>query len=292
LTDWNRASALQEMLERISEAPYTGQFQHTLRLQQVQRRLGEIRTRLQLPSSAEARAVYEEALRQRAEDPWLHHNYAEFLAATGDLAQAAAQMRRVCDLLPHHYAAYYQLGRLLARQRNDTEARQALEEARRRQPTLAEIHVELGQIDARQGKLQEALERYAVALECQPNLARVHLLRASVLEDQHRREEAIESLREAIRLRPGYAEAHYLLGIELTLTGRLPEARSAFEEAVRIRPTHAPAHVKLGITLARQGETRKALGHLQEALRLDPQNSEARQFLGTVQQFREITSDR
>jgi len=84
-----------------------------------------------------ARAVYEDALRQRPQDHWLHHNYAEFLVGVGDLPQAIVQMQAVRDLLPYHHAAYFQLGRLLARQKQFIAAREYLEDAlrlRRRSP--------------------------------------------------------------------------------------------------------------------------------------------------------------
>ncbi len=282
LTDWNRYAALEEISRRLSDAPYTNQLDAARRLQDLHQQLADLKRRLQPDAAPAARLAYEEALQRRPRDPWLHHNYAEFLTACGDLAQATTQLEAVRDLLPQHYAAYLQLGRLLVVQKRYDEALRSLQAASRLRPDAADIYLELGQVYSRQGKLDLALEQYAIVLRAQPDHAGVRLLRAQILERQNKRDQAIQSLREAVRLQPSYREAHDLLGIELGLKGKLPEAQAQFEEVVRLRPEEADGHLNLGISLARQKRYDAALAEFQTVLRLDPRNPKAREFVSTI----------
>lgn len=284
LTDWNRYAAWEEVARRLSGAPYTNQLNQAQHLQQLRGQLAGLKGRLQPSAYADARRVYEAALQKSPQDHWLHHNYAEFLSAIGEPAQATVQLEAVRDLLPDHYAAYLQLGRLLVLQGKFEEALQSLQTASRLRPDVVDMYLELGQVYSRLGRLDDALKQYAIVMKIQSDNAGVRLLRAQILERQHKRPEAIQSLREAIRLRSSYCEAHDLLGIELGLDGKLAEAEAEFAEVVRLRPDKADGHLNLGISLARQERYAEAMDQFQTALRLDPENAKAREFVATLEQ--------
>jgi tetratricopeptide (TPR) repeat protein len=279
LTDWNQQTVLQEIGRRLSDPPFVTQANQAVRMRRLGALLAACTGRLQPAAVAEARAVYEDALRRRPEDHWLHHNYAEFLVGVGDLPQAILQMQAVRDLLPYHHAAYFQLGRLLARQMQFAAARESLEAALRLRPDVAEIHLELGQLAASQGKWDEALSCLVAARRAHADSARVEMLTAKVLEQQGKRPAAIQSLREAVRLQPGSWEARELLGIELGLDGKYAEAGGQFEAVVRLRPDYAEGHLNLGIALGRQQRLAEAREQLDVTLQLDPQNQRARALL-------------
>jgi tetratricopeptide (TPR) repeat protein len=279
LTDWNRQTVLQEIGRRLSDPPFVTQANQADRMRRLGARLAACAGRLQPAAAVEARAVYEDALRRRPQDHWLHHNYSEFLVGVGDLEQAAHQMQVVRDLLPYHHAAYFQLGRLFARQKQFAAARESLEAALRLRPDVAEIHLELGQVAASQGKWDEALTCLAAARRAHADGGRIAMLTAKVLEQQGKRSAAIQSLREAVRLQPESWEARELLGIELGLDGKYSEAGEQFEAVVRLRPDYAEGHLNLGIALGRQQRLAEAREQLGVALRLDPQNQRARALI-------------
>jgi len=283
LTEWNRHAALEEMQRRILDALFTNQINHAVQLDHFRRQLAETRARMQAQTPSEVRLCYEEAIRNRPADHWLHHNYAEYLNNSGDLAQAAAQMRQVRDLILHHFAAHLHLGRLLARQKQFEEARESLEAALIRRPDLAEAHVELGQIAAREKQFEEALAHFDAAIQRRPKSAQVHLRRADVLMALGRREPALDSLRDATLLHPAFWEARYLLGIELAKDGKIAEARSQLSEVVRLRPHHLLARLNLGNVLVRQGCVEEALTQFREVLRLDPGNQTARESVAALE---------
>ena len=282
LTDWNRCTILEDIERRLSDAPFTNQADHAVSLRKLQTRLAECQARLRPQAVRTARLTYQQAIQKQPCDHWLHHNYAEFLAAIGNLAQAAEQMRLVCDLLPQHYSGPLQLGRLLARQGRFEEAAKAFETALAARPGFGDVYVELGQVRARQGRFKEALQAYSLAERSNVDPARICLLRAQVFEEQQKRFEAVQSLREAIRLRPAYWEAHDRLGLELAVQGRFHEAAMEFEEVVRLRPDQAEGHLNLGIALARQSRFDEALAQFQTTRRLEPQNEKARDFIEAV----------
>ncbi len=286
LTDWNRAAVLEGMLGRLREAPFTAQLHADARLRRLEEALAAVRQGLTPVAQAEARAVYETALRRAPEDFYLPENYAEFLEAVGEPAAALAQWERVSALLPHHFKSWYHRGRLLARLRKNTEARAALDQALTLRPDLAAAHLELAGLDVAEGHLVAALQRCEQAARLQPGEAQVHLRRADVLARMQRRDEAQAALRTAVEVQPTSWEAQYLLGVELALNEKLQEAEAAFAEVVRLRPTHVLGRLNLGIALAKQARFDEAEVQLNEVLKLDPLNQRALQSLDTLRKLR------
>ena len=283
LTDWNRYTILEEISKRMSEAPFTRQLEHRTRMDEITASMNELAGRMDASAAKAARATFNEILKQRPQDPYLHHNFAEFLLKIGDLETAATQMRKVCELLPDSYAGYLQLGRLLARQKKYAEAQTSLSTALRLRSDTFDVRMELGEVLAARNQLDEAIDQFQEARKLRGgDNARLLLLEADARARQHKIPQAVDLLREAITLKPDYADAYELLGIELAADNRFSEAQGQFEELVRLRPNYADGRVNLGIALARQQRFAAALEQFDAALKLDPQNSQAREFMSTV----------
>ncbi len=288
LTDWNRFLVLEKALARVLEAPFTGQLDHDTQLERMTNQLREIKVRLQPADAAEARAVGAEALRQRPGDHWLHQKYAELLEAVGDQPQAAAEWAKVRDLLPHHFAAYYQLGRLLAARRNWTEAEPPLLRAVALRPDSGESWLELGQVHAAQDQFNLALRDYEQARLLLPQNYRVFFQTGRALSKSGRRDEAIQDFRRAVALGPkNFWDGRYALGEELAFAGRTAEAIGEFEEVLRLKPRYAPARLNLGVALVRQRRWAEAQLEFEEVTRLQPENKAARDYLRQLQSARQ-----
>jgi tetratricopeptide (TPR) repeat protein len=279
LTDWNRVSAMEDIAKRLADAPYLDQCDHAVQNQAFLGQLADLKKRLSAGAAAAARQVYETAIQRRPQDHWLRHNYAEFLAATGDGVAATAQMSQVRALIPHHYMIYIQLGRLLARQNQLSQAQKILFQAIPISPTREEAYLELSYVEAAQGQLEAALHHLDVAQRFRPSDAQVPLRRADILAAHKKRPEAILSLREAIRLRPAAWEIHYRLAVELAADEQTPAAQTEFETVLRLRPDHVLARLNQGNMLARQNRYDEARACFEEALRLEPSNENARKLL-------------
>ncbi len=268
----------------MADAPFSNQAGHEARLGRVEQRLRETQTRLQSSSPSDLRVIYEEALKSRPHDHWLHHNYAEYLTRVGELAQATIEMEQVCKLVPHHYSGYFHKGRLQVLQKQYGEACQSLETALELRPEFTDIYLELARASASRGDPEAGLKYCDLARQRHFDDGRVHVLNATILESLKRRNEAVQSLHEAIRIQPTLCEAHNMLGGELALEGRFAEAQKEYDEVVRLQPGYAEGHLNLGIALAREGRLADAIAEFQHTLHLDPQNRRAQEFLVAVEQ--------
>jgi tetratricopeptide (TPR) repeat protein len=111
LTDWNRYAVIESVLRRTSDAPYTNQLTSLEDRRFLAGQLAELRTRMTPDQYPNAYALYREALSRRTDDFRLHENYAEFLEAIDHLSEAVTEWETVRGLIPHHFAAYANLGR-------------------------------------------------------------------------------------------------------------------------------------------------------------------------------------
>jgi tetratricopeptide (TPR) repeat protein len=278
LTDWNRLSVVEEVIGRIKQPPLSAQSNNSQRLQALEAWAASLRQSTKSNPPAEARLVYVEALKRAPADHGLHEAFAEFLEDTRDLAQAAAERQRVCELIPQYYFPYYSLATVLKDQGKLGPAREALLRALELNPGSGDVRLELGIVCAREGKWENALREFDAVRSALPEDPRVLLYRGEVLRKLNRRGESLESLREAIRLAPDYWEAHYRLGEELAQAGDAPGAITEFKAALRSHPDYAKTHLSLGAALARTGRLQEAVAEFDEALRLDPENKQALEF--------------
>lgn len=289
LTDWNRVAVIQDVIRRMHQPPFTGQSNRARRLASLQAWEQAVRQRMDTNAAARARAVYLAALKQAPDDHRLHENFAEFLEAVGDLPLATAEWQQVCDLIPQHHLAFFQVGRLSARQGRMAEAETALRRAVTLRPDLSAGWFELGRLHAAEGRFAVALADFERSRRLVPQYDRVYYEIGLVYSKLNRGAEAINSFRQALRLDPNSWEARSRLGEELAFAGQVAAARSEFEQVIRLKPDYALAHLNLGVALFKLRRVGEARQQFAEALRLDPQNQRAADYLrqlDPVKQFK------
>ena len=161
LTDWNRVSVFEEVGRRLRRPPFAGQLENAARLETVSAQVQALRQGMTAAAIEQARGVYLEALRRAPADPCLHEGYAEFLEATHETKAITAEWRRVCELLPHYYLPFLNLGEALRDQGQLAEATESLQRAAVLAPRAAtEVRQELGTVYARQSQWAKALAEY------------------------------------------------------------------------------------------------------------------------------------
>jgi len=279
LTDWNRREVYNEMLQRLSQPPFTGQPDNGARLARMRTKLAELRKQLTSTNAAAASRVYTQAIEARPEDFRLHCNLAEFLESTRNLPGATEAWRRVQSLIPHHHVGYYQVGRLLAEQGQREEGRKSLNRALALRPDLGAGWYELGVLCIAEGHYEEALVHLARARRLVPQDSQIPLQSAKALSRLKRSADAIQQAREAVLLDPDSWQARSFLGEELAFAGQHDEARQEFEAVLKLNPRYALGHLNLGVSLFKLGKRTEAVREFEEALRLDPQLALARQYL-------------
>jgi tetratricopeptide (TPR) repeat protein len=283
LTDWDRFRVWKDVLGRISEPPFTGQLNHPEQMAAAQEKLMGLRARLTKESGAQARTVYEEALKAAPEDYFIQANFAKLCEDTGDLDGAVAGWQRVSELIPFAAGPYYYAGKLQARQGKLDQALQSLASALELKPDLPQAISEKGQVLVKQQRTEEGLTLLDRAAALQPANARLKVSQAEALARLNRRAESVARLREALVLQPGYAEAHYLLGVEMAVAGNVREAAEQFADVVKLTPDYPLGHLNLGIALAKLGSVDWAVVQFRETLRLEPENKKAAEYLANLE---------
>ena len=85
-------------------------------------KLDEAKSMMNTQTPEQARQMYEQALALAPDDYFLHGNFERFLEKGGYLAQAIAEAKRCCELVPQLPGGYYYTGTLLVREGKITEA--------------------------------------------------------------------------------------------------------------------------------------------------------------------------
>ena len=275
LTDWNRVSILEDVLQRIQRPPFSAQTGAAQRVARLRNEITETRQRLTEGAAAQARETYVRALGRAPDDFRLHANYAEFLEARHELKPAIAERKAVCELIPDYYFPYYCLGVDLKEAGALAEAREALLKAAAMKPDEGDVWLELGIVCARQADWERARRELQVARRFSPEDPQAALFLGEVLWKLGRQSEAMASLREAIRLAPSDWQPHYRLASDSAQQGQLSEAATEYREAIRLNPAGVKARLGLATVLLNLGRQLEASQQLDEALKLEPDNQAA-----------------
>lgn len=282
ITDWNKLGVAQEVMRRLSRPPFTAQYSHTEAVSNLQREASALRARMTPEAGAAAQAIYMEAVNHSPGDHRLHESFAEFLENTGRPIEAARQWLKVRELLPHHYLASFQAGRLMLSAGNVADAERHLDTALEMRPDLAEAWLLRGQALSIGAKHQAALSMYLQARELEPGDERVHYHIGKSLLLLGKKAEGITSLEHAAQLRPDFWEAHYALGEEFAFAGKVDTAATQFQRVLELNPKYAMAWFNLGVARYQQGRAGDAVQCFSKAMELDPKNERAAQFYNTL----------
>jgi tetratricopeptide (TPR) repeat protein len=175
-------------------------------------------------------------------------------------------------------AAYHNdLGVLLEKEGELTDALEQYRLARKEDPDLVLAYINAGNVNVKLEKLTEAEDLYRHALELDPdqtealnNLAWVHILRGENLD------EAVTLLERAIRADQENSY-RYLdsLGWAMYIEGKADEAMDTLKKALSETPPEekyllGETHYHLGLIYRGEGETSLAENHFQESLKIYP----------------------
>ena len=184
-----------------------------------------------------------------------------------DYPRAIALYRRAVADSPEDPDVRYNLAVTLQEAGRAGEAREALEEAIRRDSRRPEAHNALGIALAEQGNPLQALAQFDRAAQLDPRDARAHNNCGNILRQLGRLDEAERAYRRAIELAPRYAEAWNGLGTLEVARGRPAAAIPDFEHALVLAPQYHEVRLNRGIALETMGETRSAVAAYEDFLR-------------------------
>lgn len=275
LTDWNRVSILDEVLQRLEHPPFSGQSGNAQRVAYLQGEIAGLRRQLTSEAATQARETYLRALRRAPENFRLHENYAEFLEAMHELKPAIAEREKVCALIPFTYFPHYSLGVDMKEAGALAEAHAVLLKAAALKPDGGDIWLELGIVSARRSEWEQARQELETARRFSREDPKVLLYLGEVLGKLGRRSESLTCLREAIRLNPSDWQPHYRLAGNLAQEGLFPDAAAEYQEALRLNPAHVKTKLGLATVLLSLRRESEAIQQLNEVLAQEPNNSAA-----------------
>jgi tetratricopeptide (TPR) repeat protein len=283
LSIWNRQFVLQSVIRRLGAPPLSTQFNNPGRLERVRADELILRQLQAQPGAAQrVREDFAAAIKRAPADHYLYEGLANFLEAINDPQGAIAAYRRLIELVPDHFYACLQLGRLLGEQGKPEQGQPFLEQAARLRPGLPEGWFELGNV-------LSAQQKYVPALECMERAARIRprdgsyvSCAAQMLAKLNRHPDALENYRRAIQISPDAWEAHFGLAGELVAANQPEEAMREYTAALKINPRHVNSHLNLGVLLVRFNRLDEAIACFQDALKLEPDNRIAQDYLASV----------
>ena len=226
---------------------------------------------------ADARALYEEALRARPDWVAVHNNLAMALRALGGTDEAESHFRSAIDLDPDQTGALSNLGALLIERGNLADARAALDRAMALAPDQAGINYNCGLLAAASDEPQAAADFFEAALAANPGYAPAYANLGIAYRQLDRLDEAEAALRRAIDVDPNLFEAHLNLSTVL-MSGSAAsqdEAHASCQRALELKPDSPQAHYNMGNALVRAHDYQAALDHYEHALTLDPEHAGA-----------------
>jgi protein O-GlcNAc transferase len=192
--------------------------------------------------------------------------------ASGDLAEALANLRHAISLDQKDSSIWDNLGVVLQKSGDHDAARAAFSSAIALLPTAAGIWSNAAGNELDAGNFAESLRLAEKAVALAPALAPAWLQLGNALIELRRSSEAERALRQALRIQPTYIEALLSLSAVLNEQNRLSEARGAASTALQIDPRCSRAHVHLGSIHNSLGDLKAATIHYRRARELDPAN--------------------
>jgi predicted O-linked N-acetylglucosamine transferase (SPINDLY family) len=174
------------------------------------------------------------------------------------------------------------LGRARGQQGQYAEAERCCREALRREPGLAEAHLDLGNALQAMGRLDETIEVLRRALELKPDYLEAHYYLGNTLVSRGKSEEAVACYQRVIALMPDFAKAYTALGAALQSHGKLQEAIAAYRKALELAPDDVDTYNNLGYAYKFSGNLDDAEATMRTVLRLAPNLAGAHNNLGSV----------
>ena len=247
----------------------------------------------------EARDLYQAVSRAHPESAEARYGLGRVSAARGDVAAAAADYLRSCELFPSYGAAHYALAMAYRKLGHEEASRQQfalyeqnktaappLDDPLRREVTALNLgsvaHIRRGADLERAGRIDEAVSEQLEALRVDPGAVQAHINLVSLYGRLGRFDEAASHYQAAVAIDSNQADLQYNYGVLLLKQGKTDAAEKAFLEAVRINPHYADAHDNLGSVYEQQGRLTEAFRQFSAAVDARPDDRAAHFHLGRI----------
>lgn len=196
--------------------------------------------------------------------------------------QAIELLKQAVAEDPGLWEARYNLGVLLAREGQLSQARLELERARDLAPNAEDVVAALGEVLRRSDAANAAVDVLKRFVASYPDAIQARRVLVVVLRESGKQEEALEHARELLKREPGDPGALAELSLTHLAQGQVDVADLLIAEALKVEPHAAVVERAAGLIALQRGEDAIAFGHFAQASQLDPNDTAAGLNTATV----------
>jgi tetratricopeptide (TPR) repeat protein len=222
--------------------------------------------------------LWNRALDCTAENPIAHSNLGNVLARRGDKTEAIGHYRKALERNPNYTDAHIGLSAALIDMGQFDEAIGHCNQGLANDPKSKEALYNLGAGLSGRGQNAEAIAPYRQAIAIDPSDERVHFKLANSLLACEQFDEAIAEYETALRIKPDYADALYNLGNAL-IDRDLSAAIAKYRQALEIKTDFPDARHNLAVALERRGDQAEAMKQYRLAVEMHPNSPGAHNSL-------------
>jgi tetratricopeptide (TPR) repeat protein len=315
-SNWDKETALSEMVFRLAQPPFTSQMNHEANLNKIKRAMETLMPATQPAGLQGAENLCSQALESVPDDPVLRERLAVLEQSSGDLVDAVVNTKHALAILPSSSGDWSQLGTILAEQHSYGDAAEAFRRAFQLDPESVWALKNLAQSLNDFGETQQAIQEYKHAVTVNPHFGPAWLGLGQIYEKMGEKAEAEDCYQkalshrvkngaelktlahfcqsrgwyeaaatnydDAISLSPGDVTLYVNSGQNLESLSRHAEAEKRYSEAINVSPDSMEAHFLYGLELGRDGNDAGAAEQFRQAVRIMPSLAEARLNLATA----------
>jgi tetratricopeptide (TPR) repeat protein len=184
---------------------------------------------------------------------------------------AEKDLKQAIQTDPTYDIAYYNLGKVLQKQRKWDQAAEAFESAAQKSPNNANFQYDLGEAYLESKKLDQAEKAFLAATSADSKLFKAWWRLGAVYKFLDRPKQADDAFRKAIEANSRFAKPYIELGYLYLDYDFEKEAAQVFSQCVLAKDDDAACHNGYGVALKSLKQFDQATKELKAAIELDPE---------------------
>ena len=184
---------------------------------------------------------------------------------------AEKDLKQAIQTDPTYDIAYYNLGKVLQKQRKWDQAAEAFESAAQKSPNNANFQYDLGEAYLESKKLDQAEKAFLAATSADSKLFKAWWRLGAVYKFLDRPKQADDAFRKAIEANSRFAKPYIELGYLYLDYDFEKEAAQVFSQCVLAKDDDAACHNGYGVALKSLKQFEQAAKELKAAIDLDPE---------------------
>ncbi|MES2537875.1 MAG: XrtA/PEP-CTERM system TPR-repeat protein PrsT [Pseudomonadota bacterium] len=229
---------------------------------------------LALNQPQEAKAAFEEALKEKADYPDALIGLAKHAIATKDTAGAGRLAEQAVAKNPSHVDSWFFKGHLARAEGKSDAALLAYGEALKLKPGNAEALIAKANIEISTGKFDAAKADIDAARKAAPNSPIISYTQALLEFSQQKHAAALESVQQVLRVAPEHMPSILLAGAIQYALGATQQSEQHLKKYLEKNPNHLYASKLLAASLLKNGQTQGALNIVMPALKTAQQDTQ------------------